>query len=141
MAALTLDSIDIIDPDLFVQNGYPHDAWTLMRREAPVYWYERPDVQPFWALTKHADIIEVSRQPDLYRALPAERRLLFIVKENAEDQQPEEPLLRQLLNMNPPEHGAYRSVVNRRFTPRAIEQLRTQIEEVTTDVLDSALGK
>jgi len=141
MAALTLDSIDIIDPDLFVQNGYPHEAWTLLRREAPVYWYERPDVQPFWAITKHADIVEVSRQPDLFNTLPAERRLLFVFKEEPGQERPEEPLLRQLLNMNPPEHGAYRSVVNRRFTPRAIEQLRTQIDEVTTEVLDGAVGK
>lgn len=140
MAVLTLDSIDIIDPDLFVQRGYPHDDWTLLRREAPVYWYERPDVHPFWAITKHADVIEISRQPELFNELPAERRLLFVFKEEPGQERPEEPLLRQLLSMNPPEHGAFRSVVNLRFTPRAIEQLRTQIEEVTTEVLDGALG-
>ncbi len=138
MASLTLDSIDILDPDLFVQRGYPHDDWTLLRREAPIYRYERADVRPFWAITKHADIVEVSRQPDLFNALPAEQRLLFVYKEEPGEERPEEPVLRQLLNMNPPEHGAYRSVVNRRFTPRAIEQLRTQIEEVTREVLDGA---
>ena len=141
MPALTLDTIDIIDPDLFVQRGYPHEDWTLLRRAAPVYWYERPQVHPFWAVTKHADILEVSRQPELFNALPGERRLLFIFKEDPDqERQPEEPLLRQLLNMNPPEHGGYRAVLNRRFTPRAIEQLRTQIEEVTTEVLDGAVG-
>ena len=138
MATITLDNLDIIDPDLFVQRGYPHDEWTLLRREAPIYRYERPNVQPFWAITKHADVIEVSRQPELFNALPAERRLLFIFKEEPDQERPEEPLLRQLLNMNPPEHGGYRAVVNRRFTPRAIEQLRQQIEEVTAEVLDSA---
>lgn len=140
MAALTLDTIDIIDPDHFVEHGYPHAEWTLLRREAPVYWYERPNVHPFWAITKHADLIEVSRQPDLFNALPAERRLLFIVKMDPGERQLEEPVLHQLLNMNPPVHGAYRSVVNRRFTPRAIEQLRHQIEEVTATVLDDAVA-
>jgi cholest-4-en-3-one 26-monooxygenase len=42
--------------------------------------------------------------------------------------------------MNPPVHGAYRAVINRRFTPRAIEQLRKSIEEVTADVLDTAVA-
>ncbi len=140
MAPITLDNLDIIDPDLFVQRGYPHDEWTVLRREAPVYWYERPLVQPFWAITKHADILEVSRQPELFNALPAERQLLFIVKDDPAQERPEEPITRQLLNMNPPEHGAYRAVVNRGFTPRSIEQLRAQIEDVTAQVLDGAVG-
>src|ERR1051326_3763935 len=93
--ALTLKDIDIIDPDLFVHNGYPHDAWTLLRREAPVYWYDRPNVHPFWAITKHADIVEVSRQPEIFNELPADARLLFIFKEDPDQDRPEEPLLRQ----------------------------------------------
>ncbi len=140
MTALTLDTIDIIDPDLYVQRGYPHEEWALMRREAPIFHYERPDVYPFWAITKHADLIEVSRQPELFNELPAERQRLAIFKDNPNEERSEEPILRQLLNMNPPEHSAYRSVVNRRFTPRAIEQLRTQVEEVTAEVLDSVTG-
>jgi cholest-4-en-3-one 26-monooxygenase len=137
MGPLTLQNLDIIDPDLYVQRGYPHEEWTLLRREAPVFWYERPQVSPFWAITKHADLIEISRQPELFNELPAERQRLFIVKEDPDQEAPDEPVLRQLLNMNPPEHGAYRAVTNRRFTPRAIEQLRAQIEDVTAEVLDS----
>lgn len=140
MAGITLDNLDIIDSDLYVQRGYPHEEWALLRREAPVFHYERPDVYPFWAITKHADLIEVSRQPELFNELPAERQRLAIFKDNPNEERSEEPILRQLLNMNPPEHGAYRAVVNRRFTPRAIEQLRAQIEEVTADVLDSVTG-
>jgi cytochrome P450 len=138
--AVTLDTLDIIDPDLFVQRGYPHDEWTVLRREAPVYWYERPQVAPFWAITKHVDILEISRQPELFNVLPAERQLLFIVKEDSSQERPAEPITRQLLNMNPPEHGAYRAVLNRSFTPRAIEQLHIQIEDVTAQVLDSVVG-
>jgi len=138
MAALTLETIDIVDPDLYVARGYPHEEWTLLRREAPVYRYERPQVQPFWAITKHADIVEISRQPDLFNAVPASRQLLFVVKEDPQQEKLDEPILRQLLNMNPPEHGAYRAVVNRRFTPLAIGQLRDQIEQITAEVLDAA---
>ena len=38
---LTLDTIDIVSPDHYQQNGYPHAEWTLLRREAPVYWFDR----------------------------------------------------------------------------------------------------
>jgi cholest-4-en-3-one 26-monooxygenase len=114
----------------------------LLRREAPVYWYERPDVHPFWAITKHADIVEVSRQSELFNALPAERQMLAIFKiRPGQEQNSDEPILRQLLNMNPPEHGAYRAVVNRRFTPRAVGQLRAQIEDVTAELLDTTVGR
>jgi cytochrome P450 len=69
METPTLETIDILDPDLYVQRGYPQAEWTLLRREAPVFWYERPNVNPFWAVTKHADIVAVSRSPRFFVAV------------------------------------------------------------------------
>jgi cholest-4-en-3-one 26-monooxygenase len=135
MAALTLDSIDIINPDLYVQRGYPHEEWALLRREAPIHYYERPNVGPFWVLTRHADIVNVSRQPGLFKSI----QILFVTVN--EPGMPDEAVLRQLLNMNPPEHGAYRGVVNRRFTPRSIQQLTSGIERITIEVLDELVGQ
>ena len=137
MAALTLETLDIIDPDLYVQRGYPFEEWALLRRVAPVFRYERPEVEPFWAITKHADLVNVSRQPDLFRS----RQILFITKDEPGSPLPEEPVLRQLLNMNPPEHGELRRVVNQRFTPRAVQQLKDQIEKITTETLDGLVGR
>src|SRR5689334_9073469 len=111
MAPLTLETVDIIDPDLYVQRGYPHEEWALLRKEAPVYRYERPGVEPFWAITTHADIVNVSRQPHLFRST----QILFVTKDEPGSPLPDEPVLRQLLNMNPPEHGEFRRVVNQRF--------------------------
>jgi len=137
MAALTLETLDIIDPDLYVQRGYPFEEWALLRRVAPVFRHERPEVEPFWAITKHADLVNVSRQPDLFRS----RQILFITKDEPGSPLPEEPVLRQLLNMNPPEHGELRRVVNQRFTPRAVQQLKDQIEKITTETLDGLVGR
>ena len=51
MTALTLDNLDITDPELYCgPRGYPWREWDLLRREAPVYWYERPGWAPFWAI-------------------------------------------------------------------------------------------
>jgi cholest-4-en-3-one 26-monooxygenase len=136
MAALTLDSIDIVNPDLYVQRGYPHEEWALLRREAPIYYYERPDVDPFWAVTRHADIVHISRQPGLFKSI----QRLFVTVNQPGMPEPDEAILRQLLNMNPPEHGAYRGVVNRRFTPRSVKELTSGIERITSEVLDEVVG-
>src|SRR5215471_6725953 len=131
MAEFSLETIDILDPDLYVQRGYPHDEWALLRREAPVFYYERPGVHSFWAVTRHADIITVSRQPDLFHS----GQHLFVTVEQPGAPPGDVVFLRQLLNMNPPEHGAYRGVVNRRFTPRAVQKLAAQVEQVTSEVI------
>jgi cytochrome P450 len=63
---LTLQNLDITDTDLYVQRGYPWREWDLLRREAPVYWYERPGFEPFWAITKYPDIQHISKNPQLF---------------------------------------------------------------------------
>jgi cholest-4-en-3-one 26-monooxygenase len=137
MESLNLDTLDILNPDLYVQRGYPLEEWKMLRREAPVFWYERPHVDPFWAVTRHDDIVNVSRQPDLFRSGQA----LFMTVHEPGSPESDEVFLRQLLNMNPPEHGAYRGVINRRFTPRAIKQLAEDIEVITAEVLDGLVGR
>ena len=132
MEALTLDTIDIIDPDLYVERGYPHQEWALLREKAPVFWYQRDNVDPFWAITKHADIMTVSRQPELFRST----QRLFITIIEPDTPPPDAALLRQLLNMNPPEHGAYRSVVSRRFTPQAVNQLAGHVRKISAQLID-----
>jgi len=76
--ALSIDTLDIITPDHYAKNGYPHSEWTLLRREAPVYWYDRPNVEPFWAITKHADIVTIGRQPKIFLNGP---RLLVVTRD------------------------------------------------------------
>ncbi len=60
---LTLQNLDITDTDLYVRNGYPWAAWDLLREQAPVFWYQRPHHEPFWAITKHEDVGYISRNP------------------------------------------------------------------------------
>jgi cholest-4-en-3-one 26-monooxygenase len=130
--SMTLDSIDIVGSDTYAANGYPHEAWALLRKEAPVYWYDRPGSLPFWAITKHADIIWISKQPEIF--LNAPRLAVFpeFEKEGEEDDFP----ARHLLNMDPPEHVNYRKLVSQRFTPRAVEDMRPSMEGICRDLLD-----
>lgn len=133
---LDLDTLDIISPDHYVRNGYPHPEWAHLRRHAPVFWYEgRSNVDPFWAITKHADIIELSKQPEIFQNEP---RLAVFPNEMPE---PEEPLARHLLNMDPPDHGKYRRVAAKQFTPRTVTALAPHVDDFTREILDAAAEK
>ena len=57
---------DLLSPDHYAEVGYPHEAWARLRREDPVHWVADWAGDPYWAITRHADIVEVSKQPDLF---------------------------------------------------------------------------
>jgi cholest-4-en-3-one 26-monooxygenase len=116
----SLQELDFISNRTFGEHGYPHEAWARLRREAPLCWFDRPNAQPpFWAVTKHADVITVSRQPRLF--LNAPRLAVF---PEIPELPPDERPARHLLNMDPPDHGRYRKVTSHWFTPRAIRGRR-----------------
>lgn len=130
-----LDQLDIISARTYGEHGYPHEAWSRLRHEAPVCFMRPPGYRPFWAVTKHADIIEVSTQPDKFKS--AGRFILF--PEAAEGSGPrleEDPPLRMLVNMDPPEHRIYRRLVSSWFTPRAIARLEQRLAEITNEIFD-----
>ncbi len=136
---LSLDTLDIITPDHYARNGYPHKEWAYLRKHAPVFRCERPYLyEPFWAITKHADILAIGTQPNLFLNAP---RLLIVTNEYGTPGPGEDPgqmPFKHLLDMDPPEHGKYRGLVNKRFTPRSVRQLQPQIEEIARGILDQA---
>ncbi len=130
-----LDQLDVITARLYGEQGYPHAAWTRMRREDPVHWCTPPEYRPFWAITKHADIVEISTQPEKFQS--AGRFILFPEAPGSSTQEfIENPPLRMLVNMDPPEHRDYRKLVSHWFTPRAIAKLRPRLEEITSHLFD-----
>lgn len=131
-AEIDLTTLDIATPEHYEKNGYPHREWTYLRRHAPVFWYERQNVDPFWAITKHADIIELSKQPT--RFLNEPRIAVF----TNEIPPPVERKVRHLLNMDPPDHGKYRLVSSKHFTPRTVRGLADKVQRITREILDEA---
>ncbi|MGE0485231.1 MAG: cytochrome P450 [Gammaproteobacteria bacterium] len=63
---LNLAEIDIHRPSRYAAQGYPWPEWDLLRREAPIFWYERDDIEPFWAITRYDDVKTVSGQPGVF---------------------------------------------------------------------------
>ena len=136
---IPLDKIDVISARIYGETGYPHDGWKRLRHESPVHWSQPEGYRPFWAITKHADITEVSTQPDKFRS--AGRFILFPEAASAfGPSMEEEPPLRMLVNMDPPDHRDYRKLVSSWFTPRAIQSLRQRLEEITAELFDELAG-
>lgn len=128
---LTLANLDITDTGLYVRDGYPWAAWDLLRRDAPVFWYERPHHEPFWAITKHEDIGFISRSPELFsntqllRMSDTESIQMGqrgrVRAANRFGGSPEDPP--DFIFLDPPEHRQHRSLVSKHFTPRMMRAL------------------
>jgi cholest-4-en-3-one 26-monooxygenase len=132
--SVDLTAIDLL-ADTWAQ-GVPHDQFDLLRREAPVYWHPEPDGgSGFWAITKHADVKRISRDPRTFSsALGA-----TFIPDQAEEIL---ALLRlSVLNMDDPQHTRYRNIVARAFTPRMIAALVDDIEARAVRVVDELVER
>ena len=56
----------LADPQAYTDEKRLHEALAHLRAHAPVSWVEVDDYRPFWAITKHADIMDIERQNDLF---------------------------------------------------------------------------
>ncbi|MEN8184913.1 MAG: cytochrome P450 [Myxococcota bacterium] len=135
MSEPSLDSLDVIGPDTYARNGYPHAAWKRLRQESPVHWFDLRDGVGFWAITKRSDIVWLSKQPKRFQNAPR-----LAVFEEGGPPEGERTFVRHLLNMDPPEHPKFRKAASSWFTPRAIERRRPEVERITRDLLAEMAG-
>ncbi|GGQ02095.1 cytochrome P450 [Streptosporangium pseudovulgare] len=129
--------INLVDQDLYAREGAPHDRFAWLRANDPVHRHAGgglgwPD---FWAVTRHADVVQVSRRPDLFSS----SRKLALFEEMPEEQREFQRMM--MLNQDPPEHTRRRSLVNRGFTPRVIGALEQHIRDICHDLVDEARGR
>ena len=68
----------LADPQAYTDERALHEALAHLRKEAPVSWVEVDGYRPFWAITKHTDIMDIERQNDLFTNFP--RPLLAITE-------------------------------------------------------------
>ena len=131
MTPVTMAPAEIIEPRYYREHGYPHEAWTRLRREAPIARCETAGFPPFWAVTKHADIVRIATDPQRFLNAP----LIAIFK--LDQAAPPESRLRHLLNMDPPEHREFRRLAAKNFTPRAVRPRLEVYERLVDEILDS----
>src|SRR5215469_8003249 len=125
--------INLVDPDVYQRGGPPHEMFSWLRANDPVFWHANggePGWPGFWAVTTHADIAHLSRHPEIFSS--ARRLCLFgeIPEQHIELQR------LMMLNMDPPQHTRQRAFVNRGFTPRMIGRLEEHIAQICHGLLD-----
>jgi cytochrome P450 len=126
---MNADAVRLVDPERWAREGYPHELWARLRAEAPVARFEPAGFEPFWAITKHADILEISKQPLRFSSAQGiSLRPAGVVF----------PPQEMVVMLDPPRHGPVRRVANARFTPRAVRKQRPDIERIAIEVLDGA---
>ena len=119
IAAKIIDDDNLMVPERFC-DGQPHAEWRTLRRECPVYWAEPTGFRPYWAITKHADIIEVESQPKVFINEPR----FVIMPADFEAYMNEKfgninGLLKILVQMDAPEHTVHRQLLQPWFLPKA----------------------
>ncbi len=131
---MKLADVDLCDLDQFAA-GVPHDAFKLLRAEAPVFRHKEPNGGPgFWAVTKYQDLITVSKDPGTFSSANGTNI------SDAPDEQLSQ-LRTIMLNMDPPAHSKHRRLVNQGFTPRMVGRLEQHIRDMTRQIVDAIAAK
>jgi cytochrome P450 len=123
---------DITAHDTYV-DGVPHDTFAQLRANDPVHWTEESDGgRGFWSVTRHADVLAVSRSPEIFSSRLGIR---------LEDMTPEETEARRtMMEMDAPEHSRLRRLVSRPFSPRSIAEYEDAVRQLAVEVLDALSG-
>ena len=123
-------------------DGQPFDLFERLRREAPIYWHEESlDFEPgFWALTKHEDIIKVSKDPLTFSSAVG-GHLMSMGDPEVVDPSAVAAIIGNMIGMDPPDHQVYRKMVAPSFTPKAIRNLEVDMRIKIKELLDNVEGK
>ena len=109
--------IDLLDGGWYASQ--PFADWAWMREHAPAYWDEKNET---WALTRHADVLAVEKDPTTFSSQRAPR--------------PHGDHLPMMISMDDPEHSRRRKLVSRGFTPRRVRDHEATIRRICTEIID-----
>jgi cytochrome P450 len=121
------------DPTAYADDRRFHEACSLLRRDSPVHRVQMEHFNSFWALTRHAEVLEVER--DNVRFINAPRPVLqraFLDRRDAEQGR----LLRTLIHMDDPDHRVYRKIAADWFHPRSLRILEDRIKVLARRFVD-----
>ncbi len=131
---MELSDVDLLDPDVF-REGRHHEMFRVLREQDPVHFTEEPDGgQGFWSVTRHADLIAVNRDHEVFSSAEQGISIPDIPVEGA--------MVREMmLYMDPPRHTRYRRLVNKGFTPRMIGLLEPGLIEKARSIVDKVVDQ
>ena len=133
---VTEAGLALTDPAAYADEARLHEALGLLRRQDPVHWVEAPGFDPFWAITRHTDIMDIERNHALFHNAP--RPLLATSEMDAVTRQREADGigLRTLIHMDDPQHRVVRAIGADWFRPRAMRAMEERIAELARQYVE-----
>ena len=128
----------VVDPTAYADGARIRDAFAWLRSNNPLGRAELEGFSPFWVVTKHADILEISRQNELFRS--GERATTFTNIEG--DRRVRQMtggsphLVRTLVQMDAPDHPKHRLLTQSWFLPQNIRHLEDRIRQIAREHVD-----
>ena len=128
----------IVDPKAYADGKRVDDAFTTLRRDLPLAVAQPEGFDPFWVVTKHADIQEVERQNDLFHngdtftTLTNKEGAAAVMKLTGGSPH----LVRSLVQMDNPDHFAYRRLTQAWFLPQNLRKLEGRVREIARQFVD-----
>ncbi|PRC41501.1 cytochrome P450 [Mycobacterium sp. ITM-2017-0098] len=119
------------DPTAYADEARLHAAMTHLRAHAPVSWVEVPDYRPFWAITKHADIMAIERDNTVFTNSP---RPVLTTAEG--DAQQAAMGISTLIHLDDPQHRKVRAIGADWFRPKAMRALKIRVDELAKSFVD-----
>jgi cytochrome P450 len=127
----------VVDPKAHADPARINAAYAWLRRNDPLALAELPDLDPFRVVTKHADILEISRDNRLfpYGDFPSTLAPHDAVERGRAARAAGRPLLYTLVQMDEPDHMKYRALTQAWFMPQNIRKLEGHIRELAREAV------
>jgi cytochrome P450 len=131
----------VISPDGHADDARLQDAFKLLRTEAPVLWVDTPGMRPFWLLSRHSDISAVERRGAPFTAAPRTFLTSKMTEDRLERMLGKPYVIRGLLQMDEPEHTAYRAVAQPWLTRAALAEMEPWLEDWADQIVSRIAGR
>jgi cytochrome P450 len=126
----------LADPSAYADDDRLHAALTHLRANNPLAWVDNRPYRPFWAITKHADIMAIERDNELFISEPRPLLATAAVDDMSKQQHEAGLGLRTLIHMDDPHHRKVRAIGADWFRPRAMRELKVRVDELAKRYVD-----
>jgi cytochrome P450 len=126
----------LADPTAYADDDRLHAALTHLRANNPVAWVDNRPYRPFWAITKHADIMAIERDNELFLSEPRPLLSTAAADDLAKEQLEAGMGLRTLIHMDDPHHRKVRQIGADWFRPKAMRELKVRVDELAKRYVD-----
>ncbi|PWR17988.1 cytochrome P450 [Zavarzinia compransoris] len=133
----------IVDPVVFGDPDRMHEAYGWLRRNMPLAVAEPEGFDPFWVVTRHADLLEVSRQNALFHN--GDRPTTIVNREGDQFVRRltggSPHLVRSLVQMDAPDHPKYRALTQSWFMPQNLRKIEDRVRAIAKSAVDRFLSR